>query len=74
MRRVKAGEGGGTAAPYGNRIHRDDLSRLIVHCLLRDLNGESVPPTLVGADHDTTPTRSRGLVSGPAGSDTEATS
>lgn len=56
MRRVKAGEGGGTAAPYGNRIHRDDLSRLIVHCLIRDLNGESVPPTLVGADHDTTPT------------------
>ena len=56
MRRVRAGEGGGTDTPYGNRIHRDDLSRLIVHCLLRDLNGESVPPTLIGADHDTTPT------------------
>ena len=56
MRRVRASEGGGTDTPYGNRIHRDDLSRLIVHCLLRDLNGESVPPTLIGADHDTTPT------------------
>ena len=56
MRRVRAGKGGGTAAPYGNRIHRDDLSRLIVHCLFRDLNGDSVPPTLIGADHDTTPT------------------
>ena len=56
MRRVRAGEGGGADTPYGNRIHRDDLSRLIVHCLLRDLNGESVPPTLIGADHDTTPT------------------
>ena len=56
MRRIRAGEGGGTAAPYGNRIHRDDLSRLIVHCLLRDQNGESVPPTLIAADHDTAPT------------------
>lgn len=55
MRRIRAGEAGGTAATYGNRIHRDDLSRLIVHCLLRDQNGENVPPTLIGADHDTTP-------------------
>ena len=56
VRRVKAGEGGGTEASFGNRIHRDDLSRLIVHCLLRDQSGESVPPTLVGADDDATPT------------------
>jgi len=56
MRRVKAGEGGSTAATFGNRIHRDDLSRLIAHCLLRNQRGESVPPTLVGADNDTTPT------------------
>ena len=32
------------------------LSRLIVHCLIRDQSGQSVPPTLIGADHDTTPT------------------
>ena len=56
MRRVIAGEGGSTAATFGNRIHRDDLSRLIVHCLLRDHSGDSVPPTVVAADHDSTPT------------------
>ena len=56
IRRVRSGEGGATDAHYGNRIHRDDLSRLIVHCLLRDQRGQSVPPTLIGADHDTTPT------------------
>ena len=56
MRRVKAEEGGSTAATFGNRIHRDDLSRLIVHCLLRDHSGDSVPPTVVAADHDPTPT------------------
>lgn len=56
IRRVRAGEGGATGALYGNRIHRVDLSRLIVHCLERDHAGESVPPTVVGADHDQTPT------------------
>lgn len=56
IRRVRSGEGGATDARYGNRIHRDDLSRLIVHCLIRDQRGQSVPPTLIGADHDTTPT------------------
>ena len=56
MRRIRAGEGGATGALYGNRIHREDLSRLIVHCLARDHAGEEVPPTLVGADHDQTPT------------------
>ena len=56
MRRVRAGEGGAAGALYGNRIHREDLARLIVHCLDRDAAGQSVPPTLVGADHDQTPT------------------
>ena len=56
MRRVRAGEGGATGALYGNRIHREDLARLIVHCLKRDAAGQSVPPTVVGADHDQTPT------------------
>ena len=56
MRRVRAGEGGETGALYGNRIHREDLSRLIVHCLERDAAGGSVPPTLVGADDDQAPT------------------
>ena len=55
MRRVRAGEGGATGALYGNRIHREDLSRLIVHCLGRDAAGGSVPPTLVGADDDHAP-------------------
>ena len=55
IRRVRAGEGGATGALYGNRIHREDLSRLIVHCLERDAGGQSVPPTLVGADNDQTP-------------------
>lgn len=56
IRRVKAGEGGAMGARYGNRIHRDDLARLVVHCLLRDQSGKPVPPTLVGADDDPTPT------------------
>jgi nucleoside-diphosphate-sugar epimerase len=56
MRRVQAGEGGATDALYGNRIHREDLSRLIAHCLERDHAGQSVPPTMVGADHDQAPT------------------
>ena len=56
MRRVQAGEGGATGALYGNRIHREDLSRLIAHCLERDNAGQSVPPTMVGADHDQAPT------------------
>lgn len=55
MRRVRAGEGGPAGALYGNRIHREDLARLIVHCLERDAAGQSVPPTLVGADHDQAP-------------------
>ena len=55
MRRVRAGEGGATSALYGNRIHREDLSRLIVHCLERDAAGAPVPPTLVGADNDHAP-------------------
>ena len=56
MRRVQAGEGGATGALYGNRIHRDDLARLIVHCVDCDAAGQSVPPTVVGADNDQTPT------------------
>ena len=56
MRRVQAGQGGATDALYGNRIHREDLALLIVHCIDRDAAGQSVPPTVVGADHDQTPT------------------
>ena len=56
MRRVQAGQGGATGALYGNRIHREDLALLIVHCIDRDAAGQSVPPTVVGADHDQTPT------------------
>ena len=56
MRRVRAAEGGSVDMLYGNRIHRDDLSRLVVHCLRRDDAGESVPPTLIAADDDHTPT------------------
>ena len=36
MRRVRAAEGGSVDMLYGNRIHRDDLSRLVVHCLRSD--------------------------------------
>ena len=56
MRRVQAGQGGAAGALYGNRIHREDLARLIVHCIDRDAAGQSAPPTVVGADHDQTPT------------------
>ena len=56
MRRVRVGEGGATTALYGNRIHREDLARLVVHCIDRDVAGQSVPPTVVGADDDQTPT------------------
>ena len=56
MRRVRAGVGGAAGGQYGNRIHREDLARLIVHCLQRDASGHEVPPTLIAADHDTTPT------------------
>ena len=56
MRRVRSGVGGAAGGQYGNRIHREDLARLIVHCLLRDASGHAVPPTLIAADHDTTPT------------------
>ena len=56
MRRVQSGQGGAAGALYGNRIHREDLARLIVHCVDRDAAGQSVPPTVVGADHDQTPT------------------
>ena len=55
MRRVQAGECGAAYALYGNRIHREDLARLIVHCIDRDVAGQSVPPTVVGADQDQTP-------------------
>ena len=56
MRRVLSGVGGATDGQYGNRIHREDLARLIAHCLLRDASGHAVPPTLIAADYDTTPT------------------
>jgi len=56
MRRVRAGEGGPRGMLYGNRIHRDDLARLVVHCLRRDDLGEPVPPTLLGSDDDNMPT------------------
>ena len=56
MRRVRVGEGGATTALYGNRIHREDLARLIVHCIDLDVAGQSVPPTVVGADDDQAPT------------------
>ena len=51
-----SGVGGAAGGQHGNRIHREDLARLIVHCLLRDASGHAVPPTLIAADHDTTPT------------------
>ncbi len=54
--RVLRGEGGVVGASYGNRIHREDLSRLIVHCLSRDMLGQSIPPTLLAADNDKAPT------------------
>ena len=54
--RVLRGEGGVVGASYGNRIHREDLSRLIVHCLRRDMLGQSIPPTLIAADNDNAPT------------------
>lgn len=56
IRRVLSGQGGAAGSPFGNRIHRDDLARLITHCLELDEQGEAVPPTLVAADEDTTPT------------------
>ena len=55
MRRVRPAWGA-AGGQYGNRIHREDLARLIVHCLQRDASGHEVPPTLIAADHDTTPT------------------
>ena len=56
MRRVLSGVAAAPAASYGNRIHREDLARLITHCLLRDANAEAVPPTLIASDSDHTPT------------------
>ena len=56
IRRVLSGQGGAPGSSFGNRIHREDLARLIVHCLHLDEQGEAVPPTLLAADGDTTPT------------------
>ena len=39
--------GGAAGGQYGNRIHREDLARLIVHCLLRDASGHEALPTLI---------------------------
>ena len=56
IRRVLSGQGGAPGSSFGNRIHREDLARLITYCLQLDEQGEAVPPTLVAADEDTTPT------------------
>jgi len=56
IRRVLSGQGGAPGSSFGNRIHREDLARLITHCLQLDEQGEAVPPTLLAADEDTTPT------------------
>ena len=56
VRKVLSGRGSAPGASFGNRIHRDDLSQLLVHCLLRDARGESVPPTILACDNDATPT------------------
>ena len=56
IRRVLSGQGGAPGSSFGNRIHREDLARLITHCLQLDEQGESVPPTVIAADEDTTPT------------------
>ena len=56
VRSVLSGRGSAPGAAFGNRIHRDDLSRLIVHCLLRDSQGKWVPPTILACDRDATPT------------------
>lgn len=56
IRRVLSGQGGAAGSAFGNRIHREDLARLITHCLHLDEQGQAVPPTLVAADEDTTPT------------------
>jgi len=56
VRKVLSGRGGVPGAVFGNRIHRHDLSRLIGHCLLRDSQGEWVPPTILACDNDVTPT------------------
>lgn len=56
VKKVLSGRGSAPGAAFGNRIHRDDLSRLIVHCLLRDSRGEWVPPTILACDNDATPT------------------
>lgn len=56
VRKVLSGRGSAARASFGNRIHRHDLARLIVHCLLRDERGECVPPTIVACDNDPTPT------------------
>ena len=56
IRRVLSGQGGAPGSSFGNRIHREDLARLITHCLQLDEQGKAVPPTLVAADEDTTPT------------------
>ena len=56
VRNVLSGRGSAPGSPFGNRIHRDDLSKLIVHCLLRDSEGDWVPPTIVASDGDATPT------------------
>lgn len=56
VRKVLAGKGSAPGASFGNRIHREDLSRLLVHCLLRDARGEHVPPTILACDNDATPT------------------
>ena len=56
VRKVLSGRGSASGVAYGNRIHRDDLSRLIVHCLRREARGDRLPPTIVACDNDTTPT------------------
>jgi len=56
VRKVLSGRGSASGAAHGNRIHRDDLSRLIVHCLRREARGDRLPPTILACDNDTTPT------------------
>ena len=55
FRRVASGQQGAGDARYGNRIHRQDLARLIECVLTRDASSLWAPPTLVAADDDHAP-------------------
>lgn len=44
IRRVLSGQGGAPGSAFGNRIHREDLARLITHCLHLDEQGKRCHP------------------------------